>query len=718
MGKGITLQRIMHTNKLWIEFDPIDLDVPVETLGSEEETKRWIWENCGALFVAKMKLSQNSGSNKAEAELLSTSPVQQSTQVKLETKIKHLEAENFRLRENETISLKAASSQLRYFACMSHEIRTPLSCIIGLSKMLVDMNLGPQQEEYMKMIVSSSDLLLAVVNDVLDWSKLETGSYSVLVRESSLQEVLDSTVRSIQMQAQAKQIRLATFYDSSVPEKFTTDSRRLQQILYNLLGNAIKFSEEGGVVKLSVTIVDNPSTDGLLQTLAEEEQETGLPEVKSGKGLTLTEAMFSNLWTRSSQESLRLLSALSSSSLSDIIDESMAESSVSSGTASRYHNTISSFLHQSSQTPSIRFEITDFGIGIKEEDIDRIFLPYHQESPETESIFGGTGLGLTITYKLVKALGGSIKVESKVGEFTRFTVDLPFADNPVDFRSAALPDTKVLLIIEPEDASYAVALHTFTEYGISFDVLPNLAAAVENLCEKGVEATADNFICLFHEDLFQADWAEQLKERNIPLVSFGPRHTVQTVDTHIMSLEQILPSVLVKSLHNSMLQKTDSRMSPQSPASLIPKSGISANAKNLRILIAEDNAINQKILSQMLIRLGLRDVDIVDNGEQAIEKESTNRYDLIFMDALMPKVDGVQACKAIQRRQRHAGGHPTPYIVFVTAYISTEFNKNCHIAGGDEVLTKPYNVEEICASMARAAATRDRASISSVITAL
>ena len=709
----------MRTNKHRIEFDPIELDVPSETFRNEEDTKRWIWENCGDSIVAGMNwsdLQASSGENQAKAAFQSIPWTQDSKQVELESRIKHLQAENSRLRENELVSRKAASAQLRYFACMSHEIRTPLSCIIGLSKMLLDMDLEPQQEEYMKMIVSSSDLLLAVVNDVLDWSKLETGSYNVLMRESNLQEVLDSTVRSIQMQAHAKQVRLATFYDASLPETFTTDSRRLQQILYNLLGNAIKFNKKEGVVKLSVMIVDNPSTEGLLETLLEEEHETKSPEVKNSKGLTLTGTIFSNLWARSSQESLRLMGALSSSSLSDIIDESMAESSVSSGTACRYQNTMSSF----SQNPSIRFEITDYGIGIKEEDIDRIFLPFHQESPETESTFGGTGLGLTITYKLVQALGGSIKVESKVGEFTRFIVDLPFADNRVvDVRSAALPNTKVLLISEPDhdDASYAAALHTFTEYGIAFDVLPNLTSAVDDLCTKRAEATADQFICLFQEDLFQVDCIEQLKERHIPLISFGPKHTVQTVDAHIMSIEQTLPCVLVKTLRNSMLQNAESRISSKSSSSLSLKSGISTNAtRNLRVLIAEDNAINQKILSQMLVRLGLRDVDIVDNGEKAIEIESANEYDLIFMDALMPKVDGVQACKAIQGRKRH--GHPTPYIVFVTAYISTEFNENCQMAGGDEVLTKPYHVEEICASMARAAATRNRPSISSAITAI
>ncbi len=716
----------MCTCNIRIEFDPINLEVPREALEDDDQIKHWIWDNCRENILAGMSLRDihtSSGANKGEVAFNFAPCSRQSKQKELETRIQHLEIENSRLRDSEKLSQKAASTQLRYFACMSHEIRTPLSCIIGLSEMLVDMDLEPQQEDYMKMILSSSDLLLAVVNDVLDWTKLETGSYNVLVRECNLQQALDSTVRSIQMQAQAKQIRIATCYNSSVPEHFTTDSRRLQQILYNLLGNAVKFSEEGGEVHLAVNIVDGSPTNGLLQTLAEEEEEyeTKLSEIDCSDGLTLTGARLSNLWQESSQEPLPLLGTLSNSSLSDVIDESMAESSVSSSTVFRFHNTMTSICPHLSHRSLIRFEVTDYGIGIKEEDIDRIFLPFHQESSETESTYGGSGLGLTITYKLVQALGGKIRAESKPGEFTRFTVDLPFVDQRVDLRSTtgSLPNTRVLFIAnDPEDASFTAALDTFTDFGISFDVFPNLMAAVNELCAEQSGAITDHFVCLFHEDLYEADSVEQLKERRIPLISFGPTEAMPATDAHILSLEQTLPCVLVKVLRKIMMSQSDARMYSKSTLSSLtesPKSdALTDTPKNLRILIAEDNLVNQKILSRMLSRLGCQDVDIVDNGEKAIEQESTNEYDLIFMDVLMPKVDGLQACQAIQQRSR-CSGSATPYIVFVTAYISTELKETCSVAGGDEVLTKPFRAEEIAAALARAETTRDSSSVDNAI---
>lgn len=702
-----------NSSKLRIEFDSINLEVPFEALGNKEETKQWIWENCREAILAGMNLSnlQANGGDDNVTDLISVPWTQKSKQPELESRIELLETENARLRESERISRRAASSQLRYFACMSHEIRTPLSCIIGMSQMLVDMDLEPQQQELLKVILSSSDLLLAVVNDVLDWSKLETGSYKVLVRESNLQQVLDSTVRSIQMQAQTKQIRIATSYDSSVPEFLTTDSRRLQQILYNLLGNAIKFSKEGGEVRLAVKIVDNSPMNDLSQILAREEEAPKSSQTKTTNGLTLTDAMLANLWTKSSQdslgESIRRMATMSSSSLSDFIDESMTEGSVSSCNASKCHETTSS---ESSQKRSIRFEVTDYGIGINEEDIRKIFLPFHQESSVTESTYGGTGLGLTIAYKLVEALGGCIAVESKVGRFTRFTVDLPFPDNRIV--SCSLPNTRVLLI--NDEWSSAATLHTFTEYAIAFDVFPNMTAAAVELSMK--RDTTDHYICLLNECLYEADCAAQLKECNIPLISFGPKYATQrNVDAHIMSLEQTLPSVLVKILRNSILQKADSVRSSKS--SLLSHKEVQGcvyeKPQNLRVLIAEDNLINQKILSRMLFRLGIHNVDIVDNGEKAIEKESTNEYDLIFMDVLMPKVDGVQACEAIQRRRRRQR-QGKPYIVFVTAYISTEFKETCRVAGGDEVLTKPFHIEEISAALARAAASRDNGNASTV----
>jgi signal transduction histidine kinase len=167
----------------------------------------------------------------------------------LEDKVKErtrtLQTTNERLEEANHRILEASAAQLQHFACMSHEIRTPLNCIIGLSSLLQESSLNPIQAESMEMIVSSSDLLLTVVNDVLDYSKLESGNVDIEIRQCSLQETLNSVVHAIEAKAVSKKVSLCTIYDARICDAINTDGRRLQQILYNLLGNAIKFSKEG-----------------------------------------------------------------------------------------------------------------------------------------------------------------------------------------------------------------------------------------------------------------------------------------------------------------------------------------------------------------------------------------------------------------------------------------------------------------------------------------
>lgn len=230
--------------------------------------------------------------------------------------------------------------------------RTPLNCIIGLSSLMQEStSLDQKQAEYLQMMVSSGELLQRVVNDVLDYSKLEAGKVVVEIQQSSLQDALNAVVRSIETNALSRNVSVETHYDYTVGEFFATDSRRLQQILYNLLGNSIKFSSEEGVVELWV-------------------QHCILPP--------------------------QLLKQDSC----DVRD-------------------IKPF-GQDQQV--LRFVVKDYGKGIQKENFEKIFVPFSQAENSTERLHGGTGLGLAITAKLVKALGGSISVDSEFGEWTEMRV--------------------------------------------------------------------------------------------------------------------------------------------------------------------------------------------------------------------------------------------------------------------------------------------------------
>ena len=180
---------------------------------------------------------------------------------KVEERTKELQSLNESLALANQRVVQASEAQLQHFACMSHEIRTPLNCIIGLSNLLQDTKLTPYQDDSLKMIVSSGDLLLAVVNDVLDYSKLESGNLEITTKQSSLQEALDAVVHSISQKARSKNLKVETFYGLDLPEFIDTDSRRLQQILYNLLGNATKFSKDGGTIELHVNLLEHGSLD-------------------------------------------------------------------------------------------------------------------------------------------------------------------------------------------------------------------------------------------------------------------------------------------------------------------------------------------------------------------------------------------------------------------------------------------------------------------------
>lgn len=259
-----------------------------------------------------------------------------------------LERSNQKLAKANKNVMLASARQLQTFASMSHEIRTPLNCIIGLSSLMQESQLEPKQAESLRMINTSGELLLQVVNDVLDYSKLEAGKVAVEMEQSSLQDALNAVVRSIETNALEKNVSVETYFDCTVGEFFITDSRRLQQILYNLLGNAIKFSSEEGVVELRLQHSRRP--------VRPENESTGC------------------------------------------IMEAFGTEKV------------------------LRFVVKDYGKGIEKENFQKIFTPFGQADNSTERIYGGTGLGLAITAKLVRALGGSISVDSEVGEWTEMHV--------------------------------------------------------------------------------------------------------------------------------------------------------------------------------------------------------------------------------------------------------------------------------------------------------
>lgn len=519
-----------------------------------------------------------------------------------------LEKANVDLAEANRLVLHANKMQLQHFACMSHEIRTPLNCVIGMASVLQGSKLAPMQKEAVEMIVSSGDLLLAIVNDVLDYSKYETEDVNVHVQRSNLQDTISLVLSSITSKAQPTQ-SIQSHFDSAIPEQIHTDTRRLQQILFNLLGNAIKFSPVDGVIKLSVEMMTLPSE----------------------------------------------------------------------------------------KTSILRFVVEDNGKGIDENDLKRIFQPFQQASSTAENVYGGTGLGLSITQKIVTALGGTISVASKKGEWSKFTVDIPCQDPPVTIKDLCLQvkncvvhivgfDEKEKLLAERVLKTYSMDGSFFTSLGDMLEVYERITLQPEQI-----------HVCLMHENCYDQARAQSFSQSIV--VTFGPKFTVKedTIDFHIRSLEHLLPSYFINRLLRSVREKKRKYEEIVVGTSANAEEDKMASYSTMKILIAEDNIVNQKVLTRILGRLNVNDIEVVENGLEACKKEEQMEYDLIFMDQQMPIMGGLEACRQILDRynDKNLQGRRRPTIVFVTAHVSTDFEMECSEAGGSGFIPKPFNASTI-----------------------
>lgn len=409
--------------------------------------------------------------------------------------------------------------------------RTPLNCIIGLSSLLLETSMNPMQKESMRMIVNSGDLLLTVVNDILDYSKLESDNIEIVVKRSSLQESLSAVIQSIETKAKPKNLSVHNLFDPRVCEFVEMDTRRLQQILYNLLGNAIRFSYPGSQIELGVKILEEVV-------------------VNSGR---------------------------SNSVGSNDIEQSM-ELTASSACIPF----------------TLRFAVKNRGQGIEKADFERIFQPFRQANAETERVYGGTGLGLAICSKIATKMGGSIAVDSKEGEWAEFTVDLPVVGVPADlkFLSEKLRNVKLVLVDNHEESVTDMAA-IFDAVHIDFAPFQSMDDFVISFSGKGEMTKRGKInLLLVREDLYNAKQMEVIVDKtNASLLTFGPKYSVPDSKWHIRSLNQQLPSVLLELLSKVASNHNVSSRSSfhESHRSCGVSTGVSYT--DLSVLIAEDNKV-------------------------------------------------------------------------------------------------------------------------------